>query len=328
MTPAPQAVSHSLTLYLGADQILWAVDPSDGNAYPVQSHTAQSVYCLGAGEGNPAKVDHAMYADLAGGAAAEVGPPGPAGPQGEMGPAGPQGAPGAQGDTGPAGPIGQTGPAGAQGQTGPGGSQGIQGAQGPQGSPGPIGPAGPQGSPGSTGSAGPQGVQGPPGPTVVSTDAGNRATLGTDGKIFVPKVQGIAYASLNPGAAIASDGLFHTIPFKAGTFASFGNTALFTNSSDGIGFTTQVMITVMVWVQISGGSGVKLVALQLDKQEGTTNPALVLTRVQAAIDTASYGRTIYVGVLGNLDIIRAICQAGGNAYTVSDGYISVIATPT
>jgi hypothetical protein len=54
---------------------------------------------------------------------------------------------------------------------------------GPTGDQGPTGPTGATGPTGPTGPAGPQGL---PGPTAISVDAGNTATLGTDGLIFVP----------------------------------------------------------------------------------------------------------------------------------------------
>ena len=66
-----------------------------------------------------------------------------------------------------------------QGPQGPAGAQGIQGPQGPQG---PQGSAGAAGTPGANGSPGPVG---PAGPTAVSLDAGNQATLGSDGFIYV-----------------------------------------------------------------------------------------------------------------------------------------------
>jgi hypothetical protein len=48
---------------------------------------------------------------------------------------------------------------------------------------GATGPTGPAGAPGPAGATGPTG---PAGPTVVSTDAGNAAVLGTDSFIYVP----------------------------------------------------------------------------------------------------------------------------------------------
>lgn len=64
-----------------------------------------------------------------------------------------------------------------------------QGPQGPIGATGAQGPQGIQGIQGVTGATGANGadstVPGPPGPTVVSTDAGNEAALGSDGFIFV-----------------------------------------------------------------------------------------------------------------------------------------------
>jgi hypothetical protein len=114
------------------------------------------------------------------------GPAGPVGPQGPAGIAGPQGAEGAQGPVGPQGPKGDVGAAGPQGPAGAQGTQGLPGAQGPQGLQGAAGATGAQGAPGAQGQQGIQGVQGIPGPTAVSADASNTATLGSDGKIFVP----------------------------------------------------------------------------------------------------------------------------------------------
>lgn len=135
---------------------------------------------------------------------------------------------------------------------------------------------------------------------------------------------------MNPGATIANDGVFHTVPFKAGSYAAFGNTSLFTSLSDGIGFTTQVIISVVVWIDLTvTGGGTRTYALQLDKQEGTTNPALVLTRMQGIFDAGYFGQLTYNGILNNLDIVRALCSlSSGGTITIADGYISVIATPT
>jgi hypothetical protein len=47
---------------------------------------------------------------------------------------------------------------------------------------------GPQGPAGVDGAAGPQG---PPGPTAVSADAGNNATLGSDGLIYASGDEGV-----------------------------------------------------------------------------------------------------------------------------------------
>lgn len=82
-----------------------------------------------------------------------------------QGPPGPQGA---QGNPGVQGPAGSTGPAGVAGPPGPGGATGS------------TGPAGPAGATGATGAAGPAG------PTVISTDAGNQARLGSDSFVYVP----------------------------------------------------------------------------------------------------------------------------------------------
>jgi hypothetical protein len=100
--------------------------------------------------------------------------------------------------------------------------------------------------------------------------------------------------------------------------------------TDGIQFTAQVMISVMIWWSLTTtGGGTRTYALQLDKQEGVTNPANVFTRVQGLFDAAYYGRTVYNGILNNLDIVRALSSlSSGGTSTISDGYISVIAVPT
>ena len=118
---------------------------------------------------------------------ASVGPPGPVGEDGEMGPPGPQGIqglPGADGLPGEIGPMGPPGPPGLQGEPG------LDGQDGAQGLPGPVGPAG---------------------PSAVSTDAGQLATLGTDGLILV------AITPADIGAAATSADL---ADFTSGTAAS------------------------------------------------------------------------------------------------------------
>ncbi len=139
------------------------------------------------------------------------GPKGEKGDKGDTVNNGVEGPPGATGATGPAGPQG----AGLQAKAGvdliadlpaSGNTLGdlrivqengdwyawdgvwtnvgqIVGPAGPTGATGATGGTGPAGADGATGATGPTG---PAGPTAVSTDAGNKATLGTDSKIFVP----------------------------------------------------------------------------------------------------------------------------------------------
>lgn len=96
-----------LRLYIGQDNLIWAVDPSTGIGYrmPPCDHKAQFP---------------------------PTPPPDIEVPEGPPGPAGPQGPPGAQGIQGPQGP---------KGDTGANGTQGTQGPQGPQGPAGPVVPA-------------------------------------------------------------------------------------------------------------------------------------------------------------------------------------------
>lgn len=142
-------------------------------------------------------------------------PGGLQGPKGEKGDKGDTVNNGAEGPEGPQGPQGDPGPPGADGADGAPGADGADGATGPQG----IGLTAKAGvdliadlpaSGNSIGDlrivqedgdwyawegavwtnvgqiVGPEGPTGPAGPTAVSTDAGNKATLGTDSKIFVP----------------------------------------------------------------------------------------------------------------------------------------------
>lgn len=63
---------------------------------------------------------------------------------------------------------------------------GPPGPTGPMGAPGPPGTPGATGPPGAIGPPGPTGAPGPSGPTVVSSDPGNVAGLGSDGYVYVP----------------------------------------------------------------------------------------------------------------------------------------------
>jgi hypothetical protein len=94
----------------------------------------------------------------------------------QPGPEGPAGA-----DSAVPGPQGPAGPAGADSTV-----PGPQGPAGPAGADSTV--PGPQGPAGADGAVGPQG---PAGPTVVSADANNFSTLGTDGLLFTPKPAGI-----------------------------------------------------------------------------------------------------------------------------------------
>ena len=120
------------------------------------------------------------------------------GPQGATGATGSQGIQGVTGSTGPTGLQGiqgVTGPTGLTGATGTIGSTGSQGTAGINGSTGPTGPTGQAGATGPTGAtstvAGPTGqtgatgLTGATGPNAVSTDSGNKASIGSDSLIFV-----------------------------------------------------------------------------------------------------------------------------------------------
>ena len=79
---------------------------------------------------------------------------------------------------------------------------GPTGATGDPGATGPIGSTGPQGNTGPTGSTGPAG------PTVLSTDAGNLATLGSDSLLYspLPATPPLASSSAN-GYLLKTSGL-------------------------------------------------------------------------------------------------------------------------
>jgi hypothetical protein len=132
---------------------------------------------------------------------------------------GPKGDPGVAGAPGPPGPTGATGPKGDPGATG---SQGGTGATGPKGDQGATGPTGPQGAPGPQGVQGiqgPVGVTGPPGPQAVSTDSGNYARLGNDGKIYVPTPLPRAAGTV-PIALANTASASVAVTFPAGRFTS------------------------------------------------------------------------------------------------------------
>lgn len=118
------------------------------------------------------------------------------------------------------GPAGATG---ATGATGPAGPQGEPGVPGVDGLPGATGPAGAQGEPGI------QGPVGPAGPTVVSADADNAATLGSDGFLFVPPAATSTPYTLPPATATTLGGV------KVGTGLSVDGTGVL-SATVGTGF--------------------------------------------------------------------------------------------
>ena len=79
----------------------------------------------------------------------------------------------------------------------------FQTGQLPAGPPGPPGPPGPKGDKGDQGD---QGDRGLPGPTAVSTDGLNQATLGSDGKIYVPAFETwiVTTSFSTPGGSFAT----------------------------------------------------------------------------------------------------------------------------
>ena len=178
-----------------------------------------------------------------------VGDTGPQGPQGETGAQGPQG------ETGPQGPQGIQGETGPQGPQGP---QGETGATGPAGADGAQGPAGPKGDTGDTGPQGPQGIQGdtgpqgPAGPTEVSSDAGNLATLGTDGKVKV--------ASSHPHAISDVTGLQTALDGKVDEVASTDNAIVRFNGTGGAVQNSQIKITDNGRLTLVSQHGVELLA--------------------------------------------------------------------
>jgi collagen type VII alpha len=122
------------------------------------------------------------------------------------------------GITGATGPTGPTGPQGVAGATGPTGNQG------PIGNTGPTGPTG-TGTPGASGPTGPTGATGPAGPNVVSTDANNKAILGSDSHVFVlgtaPGVGATGHSQVvsgdDPALTNSRTPLPHAITHRAGS---------------------------------------------------------------------------------------------------------------
>jgi hypothetical protein len=191
------------------------------------------------------------------------GPAGPVGPQGPAGVAGPQGADGAQGPAGPQGPKGDIGATGPQGAAGAQGTQGLPGSQGPQGLQGGAGATGAQGAPGAQGTQGIQGIQGIPGPVAVSADANNTATLGSDGKIFVPvfpagsNATPLANGTAAPGVAITWSRNDHVHPTDSSRMPIKGTVAADQAAAGNVGEnlaasqTTAVSLTTNVTANIA-----------------------------------------------------------------------------
>ena len=110
----------------------------------------------------------------------------------------------------------------------PGGSPGtlvwekVGPIPGPKGDPGPTGPKGDPGAdstvPGPKGDPGPTG---PPGPTVVSTDAGNSARLGTDSRIYVPTAKTHKFHTTVTLTAKTPQAVTHSLADKWVTVAAF-----------------------------------------------------------------------------------------------------------
>src|SRR4029077_10980644 len=203
-------IANYLSLIVVNDE-LYTQDKNDSTAYdiftvtadPVRKGTYTEIAVVWARGSATSVVNNqaAIISLLRKGSVGATGPQGQQGPKGDtgadgqqgiQGPQGLQGLQGLQGDRGPdglqgpqglQGPKGDTGAAGADGQQG---VPGLQGVQGPAGAKGDTGANGAQGLQGVKGDTGIQGIQGPPGPTAVSSDASNTATLGTDGKIYVP----------------------------------------------------------------------------------------------------------------------------------------------
>ncbi len=248
------------------------------------------------GPTGPAGAAGAAGAKGATGAQGPVGPAGPTGPQGIQGPQGIAGlgitfkariatvadlpATGESGDmyiideTGDAwiwsdidgafenagpivGPQGEQGPTGATGPQGPIGPAGAIGAAGPKGD---TGAAGPKGDTGAAGATGPQGL---PGPTAVSTDAGNTATLGTDGKIFVAAGEGGASGAYLPlaggtmtGVITMPSGTVMTYPSGYSMFAATGGVSFRAGTTDLIAFSSTGIYAYKPFVTPTSGPGI------------------------------------------------------------------------
>jgi Collagen triple helix repeat (20 copies) len=226
-----------------------------------------------------------------------TGPMGLPGPQGQEGAAGPQGVAGTQGPAGPQGPKGDVGAAGPQGTPGNDGAPGIPGTQGAQGIQGPIGPQGTQGAQGTQGVQGPQGPQGIPGPTAVSADANNTATLGTDGKVYVPVLPPASNATpmMNGVAAVGVSTAWsrgdHVHPSDTSRMAKVGTTAGGNAAAGEIGEVLSTSVT--TGVAIASAAVVNIGTLALTPGDWDVsgqvifNPGTNLTIMAAAIALTS-----------------------------------------
>lgn len=93
---------------------------------------------------------------------------------------------------------------------------------------GPVGPQGPTGPAGSMGATGNDGATGPEGPTVVSSDFGNIAELGSDGYIYVPNV---------PATQSYDDGSDSVKSVYVATTTVLTRTPTYSNGVSGVGAT-------------------------------------------------------------------------------------------
>ncbi len=120
--------------------------------------------------------------------------------------------------------------------------------------------------------------------------------------------------------------LINTIPDAGGVY---GNAALFNAVPNGIEVAQPVIVSVMLWAKDNVPQTTeRQLAVQLDKQKGTIDPSLVLTRVPTGFiwHTAT---AIYQGILLPGDIVRGVATApvGGDSFSIVDGYASVLGVP-
>ncbi len=311
--------------YLGLIEVndeLYTQDKNDSTTYDIFTVTAVPVnkgtyteIAITRVRGSPTTVVNNQAAVISLMRKGSVGAQGPQGAVGPEGPVGPQGPPGIQGQQGPQGEVGPTGSAGANGAAGaigPAGPQGPAGAQGPagvDGAPGPQGLQGVQGTAGAAGATGAQGTQGPqgtqgiqgiqgiPGPTAVSADANNTATLGTDGKVYVPVLPPASNATpamdgvAATGVATAWARGDHVHPSDTSRMAKAGTTAAGNAPAGEIGEVLSASIT--VGVAMTSGTAKDVGSLSLPPGDYDVsgqvifNPGTNLTVMAAAISLTS-----------------------------------------
>ncbi len=146
----------------------------------------------------------------------------------------------------------------------------------------------------------------------------------------VPAAGGIGMAYGYFGATpVVADGNHHLISTIDGAGGVYGNAALFTAVPNGIEIATPAIVSIMLWAkEDSPVINEKLLAVQLDKQQGAIDPSKLLVRVPTGF-IWQVACAVYNGILLGGDIVRGVAMApvASGDFNIIDGYATVLAVP-